>query len=615
MSMNNDDIIHERMRVQNEANRTRSASSRTNYDPTKDPDNIYRQSLLDPNKLPTGLNLGTGMNSMDVTGKPTFATTEAGNIMRTDYLTGGRPYYTLIPNNEWQKGGSDAQQGDVYRRQLGVNGAQVTYRRGDQMGTAPSYYNPGAFENTLANMLRATQTPYQGNSGSSRQTQSSLPVSPGGTRPMVTGSQVRPLTNASPMMPSGPVPSSIPNMVSPTLGPVAGNSLWGMLANAGVDITNGVWYDKSSGMVNAGNKLAGITAGNWKEGQIPGFSYGPGENGVYSHTADPNQIAQANATIQAIANAVRGAGGLGAQGQGQSTQQMDPMRQSMMDDIDALRSMRVPEYQSPDINRPDFKNSLRRATQTLAPRQDEYRQDASRRVMMNSERTGVASSDVGRQIDIELEGELRNKFEAENQELANSLYGQDIGLYNTDVSQHNQAYQNQIAGFNANAGILGQTMNAQKGLIDIDRQDKNDFKQEIWKMRELGLEEMKVALAEKDSKFNEWLGKQKTEQGWKELGLREKSIAVDSWLGSQQNSIARDRLALDQKELDMKYKPNTDKWTAFIDEAYRDGDIQSLDDVYKVLNDPQYSKSIQEDNVDTLKLIQHAIQMFAVPRQ
>ncbi|NPV90679.1 MAG: hypothetical protein HPY50_07905 [Firmicutes bacterium] len=123
-----------------------------------DADTAYRHGLLNPNKLPKGLEWGDGSCSLDVVAKPEFRVTEAGNIERIDILTGGRQYFTLIPNTEWRLstgGGEDSAPGTVYNRQESAYRAVIAYATA--VDYSPAAYIEGQHERKLDSMLALTK--------------------------------------------------------------------------------------------------------------------------------------------------------------------------------------------------------------------------------------------------------------------------------------------------------------------------------------------------------------------------------------------------------------------------------------------------------------------------
>jgi hypothetical protein len=129
-------------------------------------DNAYRHGLLDPNRLPEGLQWGNGTNSLDVVDRPRFQVTEAGNIERIDILTGGRKHFTFIPNTEggWKLSaaeGDDAAAEAVYNRQDSAYRMSIAYARGcGSEDYCPTGYVEGQFQEYLDSMLEVTKRPF-----------------------------------------------------------------------------------------------------------------------------------------------------------------------------------------------------------------------------------------------------------------------------------------------------------------------------------------------------------------------------------------------------------------------------------------------------------------------
>ena len=151
-------------------------------------DTAYRQSLLDPNTVPTGLTRPTeGVSRSNDIIRTEYRTTESGNVERLDHLVGGQVNRTFIPNvGDWRQTGSGFQDpalGDVYNRQLSAYEAQTSFVRDpERFGVTPSWFTPGAHEQSLQTMLARTTPPPPG----------SIPPA-GGVAPPAGGGSLNPL--------------------------------------------------------------------------------------------------------------------------------------------------------------------------------------------------------------------------------------------------------------------------------------------------------------------------------------------------------------------------------------------------------------------------------------
>lgn len=134
--------------------------------------NAYRLSLLNPYTLP-GIHLEDGTpydyinvpregisQSNDMVKPPTFTTDPSGNIVRTDSTQSGEVNHTIFNLGGWRQtsdGRNDPDVGDAYSRQLSPYAFQTRFKRGDQMGVKPSWYDPNANQSWLERALAVTK--------------------------------------------------------------------------------------------------------------------------------------------------------------------------------------------------------------------------------------------------------------------------------------------------------------------------------------------------------------------------------------------------------------------------------------------------------------------------
>lgn len=130
--------------------------------------NEYRLSLLNPYTLP-GFYLEDGnaydyvhvpeegkSHSRDIVMPPTFDVDKGGNIVRTDHTLSGDINHTIFNLGGWRQtadGRNDPEVGDAYSRQISPYAAETVYKRGNEIGTTPSWYDPNARESWLESAL------------------------------------------------------------------------------------------------------------------------------------------------------------------------------------------------------------------------------------------------------------------------------------------------------------------------------------------------------------------------------------------------------------------------------------------------------------------------------
>lgn len=99
-------------------------------------------------------------SSKDIIAPPTFEVTSSGNIIRKDYTQSGE-VNTFIPNlggyRQTADGRLDRDVGDAYSMQTSPYSFTTRFVRGDQIGTIPSWFTPGAHESWLDQALAVTR--------------------------------------------------------------------------------------------------------------------------------------------------------------------------------------------------------------------------------------------------------------------------------------------------------------------------------------------------------------------------------------------------------------------------------------------------------------------------
>ena len=274
----------------------------------------------------------------------------------------------------------------------------------------------------------------------------------------------------------------------------------------------------------------------------------------------------------------------------------------------------IPQLQIPQVPVLGYGEASRQAMQQLRPVHDMQLSDMLRRSVARQDARGIGQSSLGEQVDLGIEKDMSAHLQSSAAAMAQQMVGQSQQHASSAADRAIQQYMAQMHGWQA-----GQDQ--QHRQQQYERQDKMDNFGMMMQMKQFGLEEIKVKLAEQDQNFREWTTRQGVELDWSKLDLQKQSLIVDKYLAERGQNMSSGtqyaRMEHDTREnaLDRELKRElagggggdsgaTREWMMLLDESISNGDIKTYGDYLEVIG--KEADNLQREGVDIQQLNKYA---------